>query len=445
MQKYRNLCFLLTILVAGLFLRTFKIDTNYYFTGELGKEMLYIREFALSHTLPLVGMATSHSWLSYGPIYYWIMIPIFNIFNGNPYILFWTAAIVSLLGLILNYFVFKKIAGKRIALFSTMIQAVSPLLIWQTRLSKLHVFFWVIMPVFTYFLYLIWKGKKQWIFWAGLTFGLLFSFHFSQIPLFGVIVLLFWIKRKVHKFSDWIKFGVGVLIPNITLIWQDKNLALWLPYRVINLADKNPGGTYQSLLEYFGKNIFWDNRLWLVGLIVFAAIFAHYIFRNKKRFTKDFLTFYLISSISLMLIANILHGAPPIHYFLPIFTTVPILFAVYLEKFKFWPLILTPILFINLISFNKDQLFYSKTLKLDSVIDMVPYIKQEAAATFILTNSKGKPFSIQRVGPYDYFPEQYSQNYKYLILWKGGNLVDSSPNTYTIVEDLSKNTIYVQK
>jgi len=76
---------------------------------------------------------------------------------------------------------------------------------------------------------------------------------------------------------------------------------------------------------------------------------------------------------------------------------------------------------------------------------MVPYIKQEAAATFILTNSKGKPFSIQRVGPYDYFPEQYSQNYKYLILWKGGNLVDSSPNTYTIVEDLSKNTIYVQK
>jgi len=445
MQKYRDLIFLTFILAAGIFLRIYSINTNYYFTGELGKELLYMRQFVLSDSFPLIGMATSHEWLSYGPIYYWIMIPIFKLWSGNPYILFWTATVVSILGLIINYLVFNKIAGKRIAIFSTLIQSISPLLIWQTRLSKLHVFFFLLIPIFTYLLYKIWNGEKKWVVWTGLIFGIMFSFHFSQIPLTGVVILLFWIKKNIYKVSDWLKFGLGVLIPNITLIWQDKNLAIWLPYRVVNVADKNPGGTYQSLLEYFGKNIFWDNRLWIIGLLIFIVIFVHYFLRNKSKFKKDFLSFYLISSISLMFVANVLHGAPPIHYFLPIFTTIPVLFAIYLEKLKFWPLILTPILFVNIISFNNDQLFYSNKLTLEPVMDMVPYARQNILTSFIVSDSKGKPFSIQRTGPYDFFPEQYSQNYKYLVLWKGGKLVDNSKNIYTIVEDTKKGEISVQK
>src|SRR5258706_11015621 len=110
------------------------------------------------------------------------MIPVFKLFNGNPYILFWSAFTVAILGLALNYFVIKRIANEKIAMLSTMIQAFSPLLIWQTRLSKLHVFFFLLMPVFTYLLFLLWQRENKWVFWAGLTFGILFSFHFSQIP-----------------------------------------------------------------------------------------------------------------------------------------------------------------------------------------------------------------------------------------------------------------------
>ena len=163
-MKNRNSIYLFLILAAGFFLRIYKIASNYYFTGELGKELLYIRQFAVSNSVPLIGMTTSHDWLAYGPLYYWLMIPIFNLFSGSPYILFWTGLVVSMLGLMVNYFVFKKIAGERIAIFSTMIQAFSPILIWQTRLSKLHVFFFLIMPIFTYLLYLVWNGKKKWIF-----------------------------------------------------------------------------------------------------------------------------------------------------------------------------------------------------------------------------------------------------------------------------------------
>lgn len=446
--------FLLLIFATGMFLRVYKIGINYFFTGELGKELLYMRQFVVNHSFPIIGMTTSHEWLSYGPIYYWIMIPIFKLFNGDPFILFWTALVVSFLGLIANYLVFKKIAGEKIAVFSTMIQALSPLLIWQVRLSKLHVFFFLMMPIFTYLLYFLWNGKGKWVILAGIVFGILFSFHFSQIPILVVVMLLFWIRKDVYKVFDWIKFGIGVLIPNITLIWQDRNLALWLPYRILNIPDKDPSGTAQLLNEYLGKNIFWDHRLWIIGTLVFVIIFIHYFVKNRQRFTKDFLPFYLISSISIMLIANIVHGAPPVHYFLPIFTTVPVLFAIYLERYKFWPLILVPILLINLASFSLDPQFYgdvsnlksySSILKSDPATDFIPYSKQEAVAYFIISNSKKMPFSIKRVGPYDYFPENYSQNYKYLILWHGGNLIDSSKNVYTITEDPEKGEVDVQK
>jgi len=445
LKKYfthKTYIFLFLIILAGIFLRIYKIENNYYYSGELGKELLFIRQFALNKTLPLVGMATSHSWLYYGPFYYWLMIPVFNIFNGNPYILFCVGLVISVIGLFLNYIVVKKIADNKIALLSTLIQSISPLLIWQTRLSKLHVFFWVLMPVLMYLMYLIWNNKRKWIFVSGLVFGLLFSFHFSQIPIVGVFALLFWFKKNVYKAKDWLYFIIGTIVPNITLIWQDKNLVLWLPYRIANVTEKNPSGTFNSLSEYFGKNLFWDNKLWVVGLVVFILLFANYLYKNYKKINSDFLTFYIIISIGLMLFANILHGSSPIHYYLPVFTTVPILYSIYLSKIKSWYFIVLPIFIYNLVSFNNDPYFYKNFDKKVIGTDFVKYSTQMNTTLFILNNAGGKQFSIKRVGPYDFFPEQYSQNYKYLLLWKGGKLVDENVNLYTIIE--SENDINVQ-
>lgn len=453
---------IIIVILLGIFLRVFDIGSNYFFTGELGKELMYMRSFSVMHSLPLTGMATSHEWLFYGPIYYWIMIPLFNLFSGNPFILFWSALVVALVGLVLNYFVFKKIAGEKIALISTAIQSFSPLLIWQTRLSKLHVFFYILVPIFTYLMYLLWHGKKKWVFWAGLAYGLMFSFHFSQIPIFGVVILFFYLKRKIYGLPHWLKFAAGLILANITLLVYDarhgftmtKDLVLWVPYRVLGFAGLYPKnnldgasstGTLQSFIEYMGKNIFWDGRLWIIGSVILLLVLIHFVITRRRQIGKDFLTFYLVSSIGFVFLANLIHTAPPIHYFLPVFTLIPVLLAIYLEKTRFWLLILAPIVLINLFSFRSDPEFYGHADKLVSDIDLVPYSLQDTLTSFIVEDAKGAPITIKRIGPYDYFPEEYSQNYKYLILWKGGNLNDNSGNIYTIVEDTQKSEVYVQK
>ena len=92
----------LLFILIGVFLRQYNISNDYYFSGELGKELLYTASLIEKGVFPTIGMTTSHEWLSYGPIYYWILIPLVKIFSFNPFILFWLSFAVSIVGLLLN-------------------------------------------------------------------------------------------------------------------------------------------------------------------------------------------------------------------------------------------------------------------------------------------------------------------------------------------------------
>jgi hypothetical protein len=103
-----------------------------------------------------------------------------------------------------------------------------------------------------------------------------------------VIFLAFWIKRKNLKIRDYIKFILGLIIPNITILIYDakngfsmtKNLILWIPYRMAgfvgiypknNLDMTSGGSTLSAFNEFFGRNLFWDSRFWILGSIIFVV------------------------------------------------------------------------------------------------------------------------------------------------------------------------------
>jgi len=426
---------IIAVVAIAVFLRIYNFPSGFSFEGELGRELIYLKSLVDAGRLPTIGLTTSHEWLSYGPFYYWIMMPFYKLAGGHPFVLFWTGIAAVSAGLLANYLVVRRIAGEKLATVSSLVTALSPVLIWQTMNAKLHLFFFILIPIFMYFLHLLWQGKKKWVFWAGLIFGLMFSFHFSQIPIIGVIALMFLIKRKMYNYKHWLAFIAGTILPNITYIWQDKNIALWVPYRVLDIATKNPQGTINSFIEYFGRSIFWDNRALVLGAFLFIVLFVHFIYSQRKNLTREFLPFYLASSIGLMITASVFHGAFPIHYFLPIFPTLPIFLGYYLIKNKNAILVLFIVFLVNLPGYFSPP----------AAEVFVPFEKQEAIASFIVAEANGRDITIKRIGPYDFFPENYSQNYKYLVSWKGGRVTDDSHNVYTIIEDRQNKDAYVKK
>ena len=439
---------ILPILLAG-FLRIYKIFSNYYFTGELGKELLFANQIISEGSIPLVGMGTSHEWLTYGPIYYWILVPVIKIFGSSPFVLYWISLAVSLLGIFVTYLVFKKIVGKRFALIVSFFVAVSPLYIWATRLSKLHTFFFILTPAIIYFLYKVWNGGRWAIFWLGVSYGALFSFHFSQIPIFLVIMLTVFIKRKILKIKDYLYLLLGLLLPNVTIIIHDakngfsmvKNLLLWIPYRIsgfLGLYPKNNMNsevgvsTLSAFNEFLGRNIFWDSRFWILGSIFFISLLLFFVFQNRKKIGKDFLVFYVITSTAVQMFALFIHTSPPLHYFFPVFLNFALIFSYYVDRT--WKRKLTKALtMLFFLSMSVANIFALNMEHLNDE-DYTPLATQINAVDTILNDANGKPFSLERVGPYDYFPENYSQHFQYLILEKGGVIEPGSDLKYTIFD-----------
>jgi hypothetical protein len=284
--------------------------------------------------------------------------------------------------------------------------------------------FFVLMPLFIYFLYLIWCGNKKWVFWVGFVYGAMFSFHFSQLPLLGVVVALFYLKRKSYGIYNWAVFVVGALLPNLTLIWENWKLILWVPYRILKYGGREAVQSLAPFNEFLGYGLVWDKSLWWAGSLVFLLVFIHFVYTNRSKIKSDFLMFFIVLSFGLVFTANFLHGTVPIHYFLPVFTLPSILYATYLARYPKFLLLLGVVVILNI------KLYFI----FQEPDDFIPYYKQEAVASYIVTEARVQPLQIRRVGPYDYFPEYYSQNYKYLILWKGGMLDDGSGNIYIIDE-----------
>ena len=444
-------------LILGTFLRVYKILSNYYFTGELGKELIYVWQIILSAKFPLIGMGTSHEWLSYGPIYYWILMPIIKIFGWSPYILFWVSLVVSMGGVLITYFVFKKIIDKRFAIILSSFISLSPIWIWAARLSKLHTFFFIFTPLIIYCLYKIWNGKNKYIFWLGISFGALFSFHFSQIPILLVVILMFWMKRKNLKFKNYLMFIAGLIIPNITVITHDalngfsmiKNLLLWIPYRFAGFAGIYPKNnlnlesgttTLSAFNEFFGRNIFWDSRLWILGSILFITLFITILVQNRKKYSKDFFIFYIVTSTIVQCFALLIHTRPPLHYFFPIFLNFGLMFSYFASELwfkkstKFMTVAIFILMFlVSVIEINKEHV---------NDTDYIPLTVQDGVATTIVDDAAGRAFSLERVGPYDYFPENYSQNYQFLIRSKGGSVDQSASLKYIILE---MGEVYIEK
>lgn len=414
----------LALILFGVFLRVYDIGSRYYFSGELGKELLFVKSLIETNTLPLVGLQTSHEWLYYGPIYYWILTPIYKIFNGDPMILFWVSFVVSLIGLVLNYKVISKVINKNVALMSTVFISLSPFYIWQTRLSKLHTFFFMLSPLLIYSLYKLWKKDNKYIFVAGFIFGLFFSFHFSQIPMLLVIVFILFIRK--YRLNDYLMFVSGLAIPNIGLILKDYKILAWLPYRALGFSNENGFKTITSFNEFFGRMFFWDQKFWYMGTLVSAVVLYLYVKKYRNYYLTDFVHFYLIASTFVFTFSLILHRNPPVHYFLPILPNIFYMLSILLDKLKNKLLV-----YVVFVIFLFLSVFMYEANKPD---DYVPYQKQLDIASKIGLNYKGKTINLKRVGPYDYFPDNYSQNYMYLVLRQGVK-IDPNSNLTIIVND----------
>lgn len=462
-KNIKKTLILLLIIFLGTFLRIYKLENSFSFSGEFGDNLLDIKNAINTNTFPLIGPPTSHPWLSFGPLYIWIMIPLLLLFGFSPMVGAYFGAFIGIMVILLNYFVIKKIIDEKAAILSSFLFSVSPLWISFSRDAR---FFFIVTFIFYLFLYFLWQvyEKNKGFFWLGVSYSLFFHFHFSPILLFGVLIYFIFLKRKSIKPYDYFRLIIGFIIPQIPLIIYDmkrnfemfSKLILWIPYRFAgflgiypknNISINSMSQFVSSSVEFVGKTIIYENSIWIYisafFLIVFIVNFLKYFKSKKYIFYKTFI--YL--SLTISLIGLFIHGDVPVHYYLPVFPiTLIFISELTIETYEKNKSFLRGIIvgsILVIVSLNIKYFFdlYSKfdLIKFDKNRNFISLELQKNIAKYIVEDSKTRDYSLIRVGPDDHFEEYYSQNYKYLLWLYGKKPVENSQLIYTIYEESDNN------
>lgn len=204
---------LVTLLVIAFILRAYRISEYMTFLGDEGRDALVVKRMIIDHKLTLLGPTSSVGGFFLGPAYYYLMAPFLWAWNLDPT---GPAVMVSLFGTATVYLIYRigrEWFGTVSGFLSSMLYAVSPLVILYSRSS------WNpnIVPFFAcLFMYSVWKalhqGQRRYFALAGISLGIGLQLHYVFLFLVGasgLYGLLYGRNRSVLAGVPFLLLGFG--------------------------------------------------------------------------------------------------------------------------------------------------------------------------------------------------------------------------------------------
>jgi len=437
-SKYEVLFFL--FFLFGVYLRVYNMNSLFFLDSEIADNLLDIKNYYFTKTIPLIGPPTSHPWLYFGPLFYWIYGPVLILMKFNPFSHLYFGIFVNILVIPVNYFFVQKYWNKKTALLSTVFISLSPYLLGFSFTSRFYTYTVLLSYLVIYFLFEYLKGRRS-IFWLSFSIGIVLNFHYSAIVLIPCAIVVSLFNGIKLKRNDLIRAISGILIPLSPLFVYDlsygfvmtKKLILWFPYRILSVIGLLPRneisqnylvGGVRNMFSFLGQLLSGTDMtvvFYIAAFTVFYLLYKSLSYFNKlDSNTKNL---FVVIVISVFLLA--IHGNTPNHYFLVVSTYVLILMSSVIvnisERIEALILISLILLILTLNSFNYISSIYQKEKLMKSEkLSFMLFSEQNKITRFIADDSKNSPFSLKRIGDNDQFSGNFAQNYQYL-LWMKGN------------------------
>ncbi len=388
------------LFLLGLALRFFRLSDNFPFSGEMGHNYLSILSHIQLGTIPLLGPPTSHPWLYFGPIYYWLFTPVLILGKFDPLMPHIFTTIVLSLAVYLSYWVHKQHHNSRSALISAYLTATALPWLVVTREARFFSFSPLfVFPVISFLLF----GRS---FLSGLFLGIGLNFHLSSLVL--IPVCIYWVFRQNLGLR---RFFLGLLIPSLPFILFNANIfkfLAWIPYRPMAHID---------IPSFF------------ISILVMVAS----LYLSRLVFSR--MTRLLFYTLAIGAVGVLMHGTPPSHYYWPLLPISISLVSVFLSRLSS-RLLLLVILVYSIFSFKYlfSQNWFFKAPRVEYG-KAVPYTLQIQLVDEIIAAANGRPFDIKRIGAYDVYEDNFAQNYIYLFWLRGHPVRPGSDLVFTITED----------
>ena len=416
-KKHKSILLLSLFVGIGIYTRlSGTIHGFFAFTYDQGKDFLALDDIVNGRHLTLIGPTTGIDGVFHGVWWYWLLVPLFWIFKGDPVWLVASFNLISAASIVLAFILGKELVDERLGLILAGLMSVSPFYIstgaqlWHPNLVPL------LMLLLLISLVKYQKGRWPW-FWVAAVLGAIFEFELAAgilfVPVFGLTLVL---TRQLPKMKQLILGGAGFgfwLIPRLVFemrhSWiQTYSLFKFLTHPtlvnqmslLVRLSDRIQ--TITNLLAYAFVN---SNKL--IGIILLIMIMA-----GGKEISKQKTLRFLLVLICLLGINLVIYQGTLWEYYINMFPTLvlPLIgmgLYIFVKKYRIWGgVIISSLLLYNLAPWR----FFAKPWAGDAS----SYKNEIRVVETVYQRASGKPFNVQV-----YSPSVIDYNYHYLFKWYG--------------------------
>ena len=241
-KEHPYFLWLALILLISIFFRTYQIIERLDFAHDGDLASWIVKDIVVNHHFRLIGQLTTADGIFIGPLYYYLIIPFYLLFNMDP-----TGAIIPviLMGVLTTfsyYFVFSKLYNQKVGLIAAFFQAVLISMITfdrrivpstPTNLWSIWLFYVVIMLV---------RGRQFVLTILGGLVGFIWNIHVALAPALLAVIPAMVLNFKFPKLKYILGFFLILIITSIPLIFFETRHHFSQTLSLINNFSRNHGG-----------------------------------------------------------------------------------------------------------------------------------------------------------------------------------------------------------
>jgi hypothetical protein len=405
------------------------LSGDFFYLFDQARDYLLTRNIVDFHDLALIGTHSGLGGFFHGPLWLYILAPVYILGRGNPFSFTYFYIGLQLATVLVGYLVGLKLYGHRGGLLISLLVALSPVT-WAPVANTIGVNAepLIFLGLF-YFLIKFLRGDSFAfifaIFFAGLSLQFETALPLVLIP--AMIIIFFWNKIALRNLKIIFLSIVSFLLSISSFILFDLRHKFLMTSAVINSfsgGHKEKGylefaaripAHFNSLLGTYKSVLFQENFLSNL-LLATIFIFALFLFlKGRDKYRKEFL--FLILFPALIYVFLLLYSYPiwP-EYVLGLL--IPVAIAFYLAIYKVWKSYLGKIFvilffiltFLNAFNYLQNQ--YLKSYPRNTSAGS--YLNQKAAMDWIYKDAGKGTF-----GYFVYTPEVYTHGIDYLVYLYG--------------------------
>jgi hypothetical protein len=364
------------LFLAAIFLRFYNFYQAVTFLGDQGRDTIIVKRIVTLEHFPAIGAPSSIGGIFLGPFYYYLVAPFLFLARFNPIGPALGVAFISLIGLIVFYFILKNKFSQKVALYATAFLVFSNVQIsfarfsWNPNLLPLFAFL-----TLYFFTSMLEKPKltTSFLFGSFLSFSLQLHYlaAFLILPI-AVVYLSYFIKHKQKQTALITLFQavIGFAVFFSPLVLFDLKHQFINSHSFIQLFSSNSFVNHSSYWERLNTTIvnLWQHIFnfsfpsWF-SLIIFS-IFIIYYLMNFRQIKKNYLlNVVYLNFIFYPLFFAFLNSPRYPHYYGTIYYSSFIVIS-YLflnnKKSKLFPTVGAFFLIVFFIFFNSQKYIFLK-------------------------------------------------------------------------------------